>query len=394
MRYCVKCLQPDTRPSIVFDQEGVCPACRFAERGHAIDWEARRRELEEIAAFGRARNVSGFDCIVGVSGGKDSTRQALYVRDELGLNPLLVCCTSPPEQLCERGPRNVSNLISLGFDLVTVSPAPQTWKRLLRYGFERFGNPARSTEMALYASAPRMAIAYQIPLVFLGENPAITVGELGTGSVGGDANRMKHSNTISGGPQSLGLSQEEAERLYWYNYPPDEDMDQAELRIVYLGYYIEDFRKRENAEFSMARGMEVRSDPPEDIGDITGHEALDEDFVIMNQMLKQYKLGFGKVTDQVCEEIRLGRMTREEGKRLVRLYDGKCAPHYLEKCRKYMEMEPERFHAVLESYRNQDLWVRGEDGGWRLRDDFDGPDGPDGPDAPPEGSNGPNGQSR
>jgi N-acetyl sugar amidotransferase len=371
MRYCSKCLQPDTRPSIVFDAHGVCPACRFAEAAGDIDWALRHRELEIIAAFGRARNTSGYDCIVGVSGGKDSTRQAMFVRDELGLNPLLVCCSYPPEQLSDRGARNISNLVSLGFDLATVSPAPQLWKKLLRYGFIRFGNWTRSTEMALYASAPRLAIAYQIPLIFLGENPAITVGELATGSVTGDANRMKHANTIAGGPESLGLTPEEAERLFWYNYPPDEDMEMAELRIVYLGYYIEDFRKRENAEFSMAHGMEVRSDPPEDIGDITGHEALDEDFVIPGQMMKHLKLGFGKVTDQVCEEIRLGRMTREEGKRLVRLYDGKCAQKYLDRFRNYMALSQHEFQAVLDRYRNQEIWRRGPDGNWELSADFD-----------------------
>lgn len=371
MRYCKKCLQPDTRPSIAFDEQGVCPACRFAEKAGEIDWAARRRELEAIADFGRKSNISGFDCIVGVSGGKDSTRQAMYVRDELGLHPLLVCCAYPPEQVSERGVKNLSNLISLGFEVTMVSPAPQTWKKLLRHGFVHFGNWCRSTEMALYASAPRVAIAYQIPLIFLGENPAITVGELGAGSISGDANRMKNSNTIAGGPESLGLSPDEAQKLFWYQYPTDTDMDMGELRIVYLGYYIEDFRKRENAEFSMAHGMQVRHDPPEDIGDITGHEALDEDFVIPGQMMKHLKLGFGKVTDQVCEEIRLGRMSRKEGERLVALYDGKCAGCFLEKFRKYMGLGREEFDAVVEGFRNREIWKRGPDGAWSLCVDFD-----------------------
>src|SRR6185436_11305402 len=120
--------------------------------------------LDEIAEFGRRNNVSGYDCIIGVSGGKDSVRQVMYARDELGLKPLLVSCTYPPEQMSERGAKNLANIISLGFDLISVSPAPQTWKSLMREGFLRFGNWARSTEMALYASAPKVAIAYHIPL--------------------------------------------------------------------------------------------------------------------------------------------------------------------------------------------------------------------------------------
>ncbi|WP_461209855.1 N-acetyl sugar amidotransferase [Desulfocurvus sp. DL9XJH121] len=370
MRYCKYCVQPDTRPGIAFDEEGVCPACRYAEERRRLDWSERRRELEKIADYCRVHNVSGYDCIVGVSGGKDSTRQAVFVRDELGLNPLLLCCSYPPEQLTERGARNLSNLISLGFDLTTVAPAPGVWKRMLREGFIRYGNWCKSTEMALYASAPRVAIAYQIPVVFLGDNPATSMGELSTGSKTGDANKMKYSNTIASGPDELAPEGVGPKDLFWYRYPSDRDMDLAALRVVYLGYFF-DFNRKDNAEFSMARGLEVRDDPPEDIGDITGHEALDEDFVIPGQMMKYLKLGFGKATDQVCEEIRLGRMAREEAIRLVQLYDGKCAPRYLEKFRRYMEMDEQEFTDIIESYRNRDLWRRKPDGSWRLKVDFD-----------------------
>ena len=168
MRYCKRCVQPDTRPNIKFDQNGICPACHYVEKWPKIDWESRRRKLETIADWGRNHNVSGYDCIVAVSGGKDSTRQSMYVRDELGLKPLLVCCSYPPEQLVERGAQNLSNLISLGFDCISISPNPIVWKKMMRQGFLKFGNWAKSTEIALYTSAPRIAIAYHIPLIFLG----------------------------------------------------------------------------------------------------------------------------------------------------------------------------------------------------------------------------------
>lgn len=366
MRYCRRCVQPDTRPGIVFDAEGVCPACRFAEEDRSTDWAARRAELEEICAFARARNVSGYDCIVGVSGGKDSTRQAVFIKEEMGLNPLLVCCSYPPEQLAERGARNLANLVSLGFDCLTVSPAPGTWKRLMREGFRRFGNWCKSTEMALYASAPKTAIAYQIPVVFLGENPAITAGALEVGSTTGDASRMKYCHTLSGGTRALmpeGMSEEE---LFWYQYCSDDEMELARLRIVYMGYYIPGFTKLGNAEFSMARGLEVRNDPPGDIGDLTGHEALDEDFVVVNQMLKHLKFGFGKVTEQVSEEIRLGRLTRQQGVELVRAYDGACAPRYIEAFCRYLKISEAEFWEVAERFRNKDIWRKGPDGAWSL----------------------------
>ena len=103
MRYCKKCLEPDTRPDCQFDDEGVCLPCRYHETIHEIDWDARHQQLMELAEWGKARNVSGYDCIIPVSGGKDSTRQALYVREVMGLKPLLVSCSYTPEQQTERG---------------------------------------------------------------------------------------------------------------------------------------------------------------------------------------------------------------------------------------------------------------------------------------------------
>ncbi|MGE4265181.1 MAG: N-acetyl sugar amidotransferase [Desulfovibrio sp.] len=366
MRYCTKCVQPDTRPGIAFDAEGVCPACRFAEQNAFTDWAARRAELEEICAFARARNVSGYDCIVGVSGGKDSTRQAMYVRDELKLHPLLVCCSYPPENLSDRGARNLANLMRLGFDCMTVGPAPGVWKRLMLQGFLRYGNWAKSTEMALYASAPKVAIAYQIPLIFLGENPATTAGALDVKSTDGDASRMKHCNTLKGGPDVLledGITEKD---LFWYRYSSDEDMQLGALRVVYLGHYIKDFTKRANAEFSMRHGLEVRPDPPEDLGDITGFECLDDDFVLVNQHMKHIKFGFGKVTEQVCEDIRLGTMTRKEAWRLVQAYDGKCAERYVQALCDYLGISRETFQEVSERYRGREVWAQDGQGGWRL----------------------------
>ncbi len=375
MRYCKRCVQPDTRPGIIFDNEGICPACRFAEQTESIDWQGRRQELEKIAEYGRQHNVSGYDCIVGVSGGKDSTRQAIYVKDELRLKPLLVCCTYPPEQLTERGASNISNLISLGFDCITVSPNPVVWKILMRQGFLKFGNWCKSTEMALYASCPKVAIAYHIPIIFLGENTAITLGDRLTGSVTGDASRMKHGHTIEGGnPDRLLVKEITEQDIHFYRYPNDIEMELGKLRVIFLGYYIKDFNKFRNAEFSIAHGLEIRHEPPEDMGDILGTTALDDDFVIVNQMFKELKFGFGQVTDQVCEAIRLGRMTREEAIENVKKYDGKCADKYIKRFCEYLEIDEEEFWSVADRYRNRDIWEKDGNGEWRIKVPFDSPE--------------------
>ena len=124
MKYCIKCLQPDTRPNIKFDQHGICPACNYYAHLGDIDWEERCSILSEIVEEQQKKNKSKYqyhDCIIGVSGGKDSTRQALWIREKLGLNPLLVCLAYPPDQVNKLGAKNLSNLIELGFDIHTVS---------------------------------------------------------------------------------------------------------------------------------------------------------------------------------------------------------------------------------------------------------------------------------
>ena len=337
---------------MALDAEGVCPVCRYEEEKQksAIDWAARRRELDAICQWGRENTRSTYDCIVTVSGGKDSTRQACYARDELGMNPLLVNCAYPPEQLTDLGAHNLANLISLGFDTVSISPDPQLWKRLMLEGLRRYGNWARSTEMALYAVPIHAAVAYQIPLVFYGENPMLTIGEK-HGRGDGDASRLKQGNTISGGPLSLLPIDVTPQQVHFYFYPPDEDMEAARLRLVYLGWYMQEWSGRSNAEFAMAHGLKKRHEPPEQIGDLWGFTCLDEDFSIVNQYLKYVKLGFGRVTDQVCEAISSGAMTREEGLELVRLYDGKCDPAFIRRFCEYLGITEKEFSEIVERYR-------------------------------------------
>lgn len=371
IKLCKKCVNASSRPNIFFDEEGVCPVCRFEEgkREQTVNWELRDRELQEIIAWGRANSKSSYDCIVTVSGGKDSTRQALYARDELGLKPLLVSCVYPPEQLHERGAYNLANLIELGFDTLSISLDPQTWKKMMRQSFFKHANWCKSTEMALYSIPIHAAIAYKIPLVFLGENPALTIGER-HGRLDGDASRMKYCNTLGGGdPSGLRPDDVTDKDAYFYKYPSDDEMEWAKLRIIYLGYYIRDWSGRNNATFAINHGLQVRHDSPEEIGDLWGFSGLDEDFRLVNQMIKYIKFGFGHVNDQVCEAINAGIMSREEGIDLLKKYDGKCDHRYIEHFCRYLEISEEEFWRIVESFRG-DMWQRDENGSWQLQIDY------------------------
>lgn len=370
MRWCKRCCEPDTRPTCSFDEEGVCYPCRYAESYSTIDWAARRRILEDLVQWAKNNNTSGYDCIIGVSGGKDSTRQAVFAK-EVGLNPLLVSCAYPPEQHLERGAQNLANLVSLGFDVITVAPAPQTSKTLMRNCFIKFGNLFNAAELSLYACLPKTAIAYRIPLVLLGENPALAWGTAVGGSLDYLATGPRHSHTLQGGHYEKFLAEGmDAADVYWYRYPHDHEMATVGLQTVYLGYFISDFNDHSNARTGVENGLRLREGAeadPENTGAFYSWSCLDDDFVLVNQYLKYLKYGFGMACQEVSGAIRAGLLTREEGMAYVKRYDGKLARHYVARLANYIGMTVEEFHATAETFRNREIWSQDASGGWKLK---------------------------
>ena len=366
MKYCTSCLQPDTRPNSHFTPAGICPACDYFDRLKFCDWRERYETMEDLLVQYKKKRVSKhrFDCIIGVSGGKDSSRQALWVRDKLGLNPLLVCLSYPPEQVTERGAQNISNLIELGFDVVISGPAPGTWRRLMRLSFDKFTNWARSTELALFSSVPQLAINYGIQLILWGENPGLQLGDLKTlGRSGYDGNNLRYMNTLSGGTlEWIREAGFELKDLLPYQYPTPEDFGRHGLQIVYLGWFLGDWSLVNNGMYAASAGLEVREDTVANTGDLHGVTSLDEDWVTLNQMIKYYKFGFGRVTDYVNEEIRLGRMSRAAAIKLVEQYDNACGDSYIEAFSEYIGLSVDQFWAKVHSSVNGQLFEVDPDG--------------------------------
>ena len=358
MKYCQYCLQPDTRPGTQFDERGICPACNYHASLQDTDWESREKELEEIVAFGKSNNHSGYDCIIGVSGGKDSLRQAIFVKEILRMEPLLVNLGYPPEQVTQRGVDNISNMIMHGFDCISINPSPGVWRKLIRKGFFQFTNGFRSTELALFSSVPRLAIAYQIPLIWWGENSALQLGDLNVmGESGSDGNSLRNMNTLAGGDITWLLSEEiRRNQVLQYIYPSDKEINGANLKITFLGYFWRKWSLIDNANFSTLRGLEIRKEKPWEIGDHVGVTSLDEDWVTFNQKIKYLKYGFGRVADYVNEEIRIGRLTREQGIVLNEKYDGTCSDNYVESFSSYIGITSREFWEHVDKSVNEDLF--------------------------------------
>lgn len=357
MKYCKTCLQPDTRPNTYFNEEGVCPACTYFSALKEVDWQERIEILKDIFAQRKRKPGQYHDCIIGISGGKDSTRQALWARDFLKINPLLVCLSYPPEQVSRRGVDNLSNLIELGFDVVVSAPAPQTWRNLKRDGFEEFTNSFRSTELALFSCVPQVALKYGIDLILWGENPALQLGDMkALGRTGYDGNNLRYMNTLTSGKEWMlrrGFTEQE---LIAYTYPEVEEFLAAELNIIYLGWFLGDWSLVNNAMYACGYGLEIRSDDVSVTGDLFGVTALDEDFTPINQMIKYYKFGFGRTTDYVNEEIRLGRITRQDGAKLVSDYDHCCSPEYIKNYCDYLSISVEQFWEQVRQACNRSLF--------------------------------------
>ena len=358
MKYCKNCLQPDTRPNIYFNKDGICPACNYFSQLKDVDWEERFFQLKTIIKQYPRKENSFFDCIIGVSGGKDSTRQALWARDKLNLNPLLVCFSYPPQQVTERGVNNLSNLIELGFDTLLISPEPENWRKILKEGFLKFTNWAKGSELALMASVPRIAIKYDIPLILWGENPGLQLGDMKTlGKYGYDGNNLRYMNTLNNKNldwlTNIGL---EKNNLINFQYPDQYAFDKSNIQIIYLGWFWKDWSIVNNGMYSVLNGLQVREDIAKNTGDLTGVFSLDEDWVTLNQMIKFYKFGFGRASDHVNEAIRAGVINREEGIKLVEEYDGCCGENYIEDFCNYIQISVDEFWGNVNKALNKELF--------------------------------------
>tara|TARA_B100001540_G_scaffold31430_1_gene27394 strand:- start:6307 stop:7437 length:1131 start_codon:yes stop_codon:yes gene_type:complete len=358
LKICCKCIQPNTRPGIFFNDENICGACIYEEEKKKINWSDRKKELNQIITNVKEKN-SDYDCIIGVSGGKDSTKQAITARDVLGLRCLLV--NFQPDNITEIGIANIENLKQLGFDVITIRPNPKIMKKLVRNDFFNHLNPVKATEFSLYSSSYIIAEKFNIPLIIQGENPGLTVGTSLTG-VGTDSNALNayQLQTLSSGWKPyLEIDGVTENDLHLFHYDVEKLMNQG-VKGIWLQYFLEEWSYRGNAEFSMKYGFKARENfQPEDIGTYVPFGALDSDLVHVNQMLKFIKFGFGFCMDHVCYDIRDGHLDRDEAVKLVLKYDGKCSEKYINEFCEYVEISRVQFNETLDKFRGN-MWVKKE----------------------------------
>lgn len=357
MKYCYTCLQPDTRPGTYF-QDGECPACTFILSSQTWDWEQRIQILKENLLQLTINSKGKYDSILGVSGGKDSTRLALWARDYLGLRPLLVSVTYPPEQITKSGADNLNNLAELGFDVYSSSPSPILWKKLMKKAFLESANWAKTTELALFSGVPQIAIELGINVILWGENPALQLGALETlGKTGWDGNHLRNMNTLSGMPEEwFDFTGFTKNNFLPYRYPSVTEFIENEVQIVFLGWAMRSWGLLENGVSASLEGLSGRTDSARNTSDLIGLTSVDENWVTLNQMIKFYKYGFGRATDYANEWIRKGLISRDSAIEIVNKYDGVCSDEYIYTFCKFIDITVEEFWSVVEKFTNKDLF--------------------------------------
>ena len=370
MKYCKNCLFPDTKPELSINDDGVCSACINAEFKEKINWELRRKELEEILEKYRSKDGSRYDCIIPISGGKDSHFQAYTIKNEFGLRPLLV--SFHPRDFTELGRKNIENLKNLGFDCIEFTANPIIYKKLAKYGFIELGDCAWPEHIGIFTVPVQVAVAFKIPLLVWGENHQMEY--CGSASISSSKNLDREWNEKHGGyfldkirPEDMvnyGISLSD---LKPYIYPTDEEIHKVGVTGIFLGYYLK-WDARKQLEIVKKHGFNVLENPNE--GTYTNYENLDTKYVALHDYFKFLKFGFGRTTDHASIDIRNKRLTRDEGLTKVKKYEGKLPTKYLEEFLDEFELSRDEFLQICKKFTNKDLFKTDKDGNL-LRDEAD-----------------------
>jgi N-acetyl sugar amidotransferase len=355
---------PETRPDILFDDAGICSACRHFEARPSIDWDARKTELLQVLDEFRSRDGSGYDCVVPVSGGKDSTYQVLKML-ELGLNPLCVCASTC--YLSPIGRRNLENLKRLGVDLVEVSVNPKIRRRINRFALTHVGDISWPEHVTIFTIPVRVAVQYGVRLIVWGENSQNEYGGPATAAQDRILNRrwLEEFGGLIGLRVSDLVGQDgiAARHLIQYTYPSDEDLASVGVTGIFLGYYLP-WDGFSNALLAQGHGFELWPRPVE--GALLPYENLDNLFHGIHDYFKFLKFGFGRATDHACMQVRRDRLSRADAIELVRRHDGKFPwtylGHPLVEMLEQIDMSLDEFVDVCDRFTNRRLFVCDRDG--------------------------------
>lgn len=366
MKWCSSCVLPDTRPNLEIGIDGICNACKSHALKSTIDWAGRRKELASVVEFAKSRaRQNGYDCLIPVSGGKDSTWQTVQCL-EMGMKPLAVTWKSAGRT--EIGRRNLENLVALGVDHIDWQINPNVEAKFMLEAFRRFGATGVPMHMALFNIPLTLAVRLDIPLVIWGENSAFEYGAKNEAHTGFalDHEWLRTYGVTHGTTASDWVGESLSDKdLAAYFGPSSDQMVASGTRAIFLGYYLpwdpmETKRVAEEHGFTSDTGF-----PRTGYYDFAD---IDDDYISIHHWMKWFKFGFTRMFDNLSIEIRNGRITRAQALEILRLAGSDLPLDDINQFCQFVNIDLDQFFAIAETFRNRDVWARHKDGTWFIPD--------------------------
>ncbi|MBX3096500.1 MAG: N-acetyl sugar amidotransferase [Fimbriimonadaceae bacterium] len=373
------------KPTIRFNEDGVCDACRVNElKSTSINWDDREHELRELCDRHR-RSDGKYDCLVPGSGGKDSFFAAHILKTKFGMHPLTV--TWAPHIYTEWGWQNFQKWIHNGFDNYLCTPDGRVHRLLTRLAVENLFHPFQPFMIGQKAMAPRLAMLFDIPLVFYGENEAEYGNPLSDTAVAQrnhEYHSLPDSEVFLGGTSIEDLKSEfgvDSVALQPYLPADPEALQSKGTQVHYLGYYLK-WHPQSAYYYAVEHGG-FEASPERTPGTYSKYNSIDDRMDDFHYYTTFVKFGIGRATYDAAQEVRNDDITREEGVALVRRFDGEFPERFADEIFRYLSlpasdfpqastqfeqpmMDRAYFDSLADSFRSPHLWAR-EHGKWVLR---------------------------
>lgn len=366
MKYCSRCVMPDTRPGIQFNKEGVCQACLNYEMRKEIDWDSRFEELRILCEAHKKRTGNNeYNCLIAVSGGKDSHFQVHVMRELMGMNPLLVTVEDnfPMTKAGKHNLRNISEVF--GCDLISLKPNIRAHKKVTRITFEKYGKPTWYIDRLIYTYPLHMAIKFGIPLVVYGENISYEYGGLNDEETPSAKNQICNGVASEISFDELLCKEVTENNLTLLKAPDAEEMDSMSLEPVYLSYFVP-WNSYANYIFAKKRGFHDLSKEWNRSHHVEDFDQVDSRAYLVHPWLKYPKFGHASATDYASRFIRYGLLTRDEAVELVKKHDSDLDPLAVRDFAEFAGYTEKEFWEVVDKFYNQEIFEKNEFGAWAL----------------------------
>lgn len=367
MKYCNKCVYPFATVNIDIADDGICSSCKSFERSEKLSpefWEKRKEKFNIIVKEIKNNNTSNYDCLIPVSGGKDSYYQTHIIAKEYGLKPLLM--TYHGNNYLPEGDFNRDRMRHVfDADHIVWGPSIETLIKLNRLGFKKMGDMNWQNHCGIFTAPISVATKFNIPLIIWGEIAWDISGMFDPDDFVEFSARVRHEHGLRG-YEWFDFLDEPDERIIekdmiWAKYPSDEEI----LKVGVQGLYIGNFFKWDPNEHAKMIQDEYGWKPSEKPFERTYRRISNLDDRYENgihDLMKFVKFGYGRCSDHASKDIRTGYMTRDEGVEMVRKYDHVVSSdlsYWLD----YVDMTVDEFWQIADTFRDPNVWWI-KDGQW------------------------------